>query len=223
MRTSGSKSSCPRYDALALLFVTTPPDDRRESPVEGEMSDSQPRVNPRKALRALGEWVGILGVALIATLLIRSFLFQSFYIPSVSMVPTLDVGDRIIVSKISTTLGSSQRGDVIVFARPPRESCGGGNDVIDLVKRVIGLPGETISSSRDSILINGKPLHETWGTTAPLGREIGTVVIPPNQYFMMGDNRNASCDSRFWGTLPRKYVVGKVVFRIWPPSRIGLP
>jgi signal peptidase I len=169
------------------------------------------------------EWVGILGVALIATLLIRTYLFQSFYIPSVSMVPTLDVGDRIIVSKISTTLGTIHRGDVIVFARPPRESCGGGNDVTDLVKRVIGLPGETISSRNDTILINGRALKESWGTTAPLGREIGKVVIPPHQYFMMGDNRNASCDSRYWGTLPEKYVVGKVVFRIWPPSRIGLP
>lgn len=93
----------------------------------------------------------------------------------------------------------------------------------DLVKRVIGLPGETISSRGNKILINGKVLRQHWQTTSPLGREIGTVKIPKGQYFMMGDNRSASCDSRYWGTLPERYVVGKVIFRIWPLSHLGHP
>jgi signal peptidase I len=175
-----------------------------------------------RIIRTIGEWVLILVLAMGAAFVIRSYVFQTFYIPSVSMVPTLEVGDRIIVSKISTSLGSIHRGDIIVFARPPRESCG-GSDVTDLVKRVIGLPGETISSRGDQILINGKVIEQHWNVTAPLGREVGTVKIPQGQYFMMGDNRSASCDSRYWGTLPKKYVVGKVVMRIWPLSRIGHP
>ena len=199
--------------------MTTP----GEEPVEvADSENSEASKKARRALRALGEWVLILSLAMFAAFVIRTYVFQTFYIPSVSMVPTLEVGDRIIVSKISTSIGSIHRGDIIVFARPPRESCGGG-DVTDLVKRVIGLPGETISSRGNKILINGKVVKEHWKTTRPLGREIGTVKIPKDQFFMMGDNRSASCDSRYWGTLPKKFIVGKVIFRIWPITRLGHP
>ena len=194
-----------------------------EEPVEVTESEDQVAPNKtRRAVRVLGEWVLIVSLAMFAAFVIRTYVFQTFYIPSVSMVPTLEVGDRIIVSKISTSIGTIHRGDIIVFARPPAESCGGG-DVTDLVKRVIGLPGETISSQGNKILINGKVIDQHWKTTRPLGREIGTVKIPKGQYFMMGDNRSASCDSRYWGTLPKRYVVGKVILRIWPLSRIGHP
>lgn len=195
-----------------------------ESNASEPNSDETPQANNlgSRFIRVVGEWVLILALALIATMFIRTFVFQTFYIPSVSMVPTLEVGDRIIVSKVSTSLGTIHRGDIIVFARPPRENCG-GSDVSDLVKRVIGLPGETISSQGNKILINGKVLAQHWKTTSPLGREIGTVKIPKGQYFMMGDNRSASCDSRYWGTLPRRYVVGKVILRIWPLSHLGHP
>ena len=192
-------------------------------PVEATESEEAPKPQRgRRVVRALGEWVLILSLAMLAAFIIRTYVFQTFYIPSVSMVPTLEVGDRIIVSKISTSIGTIHRGDIIVFARPPRESCGGG-DVTDLVKRVIGLPGETISSRGNKILINGKVIEQHWKTTRPLGREIGTVKIPQGQYFMMGDNRSASCDSRYWGTLPKRFIVGKVVMRIWPLSRLGHP
>lgn len=198
----------------------TPPEENTSESTPGE--SQPPRDRGRRVLRVVGEWFLILSLALFAAMFIRKFVFQTFYIPSVSMVPTLEVGDRIIVSKVSTSLGTIHRGDIIVFARPPRESCGGG-DVTDLVKRVIGLPGETISSRGNKILINGKVLRQHWQTTSPLGREIGTVKIPKGQYFMMGDNRSASCDSRYWGTLPERYVVGKVIFRIWPLSHLGHP
>ena len=199
--------------------MTLPPEEPTEV---SEAEDLTPPRRNRRLGRLLGEWILILSLAMFAAFLIRTYVFQTFYIPSVSMVPTLEVGDRIIVSKISTSIGTIHRGDIIVFARPPRESCGGG-DVTDLVKRVIGLPGETISSRGNKILINGKALEQHWKTTRPLGREIGTIKIPKGQYFMMGDNRSASCDSRYWGTLPERYIVGKVVMRIWPLSRIGHP
>ena len=170
------------------------------------------------------EWIGIILVALSAAFLIRAYVFQTFYIPSVSMVPTLQVGDRIIVSKLSTTFGDINRGDVIVFKHPPREQCGGDTGPnSDLVKRVIGLPGDELTSRNNRIYVNGKKLVEHWEHAPDLGSEIGYVKVPKGEYFMMGDNRPSSCDSRMWGTLPESLVVGKVVLRIWPLSQFGHP
>ena len=175
-------------------------------------------------IRWIAEWLGIILVALSAAFLIRAYVFQTFYIPSVSMVPTLQVGDRIIVSKLSSTFGDINRGDVIVFKHPPREQCGGDTGPnSDLVKRVIGLPGDVLTSRNNTIYVNGKKLIEHWTHAPNLGSEIGYVKVPKGQYFMMGDNRPSSCDSRMWGTLPKALIVGKVVLRIWPLSHFGHP
>lgn len=175
-------------------------------------------------IRWIVEWLGIILVALSAAFLIRAYVFQTFYIPSVSMVPTLQVGDRIIVSKLSTAFGDINRGDVIVFKHPPREQCGGdaGPDS-DLVKRIIGMPGDELTSRNNTIYVNGKKLVENWQHEPNLGSDIGYVKVPKGQYFMMGDNRPSSCDSRMWGTLPESLIVGKVVLRIWPLSHFGHP
>jgi signal peptidase I len=180
---------------------------------------------PGKTLiRWIMEWLGIIVVALSAAFLIRAYVFQTFFIPSVSMVPTLQVGDRIIVSKLSTTFGDINRGDVIVFKHPPREQCSGDTGPnSDLVKRVIGLPGDELTSRNNTIYINGKKLVEHWNHAPNLGSDIGYVKVPEDQYFMMGDNRPSSCDSRMWGTLPKSLIVGKVVLRIWPLSNFGHP
>jgi signal peptidase I len=162
---------------------------------------------------------------------LRHFIVQTFYIPSGSMEPTLNIGDRIVVSKLSYDVHSVHRGDIVVFSRPPQENCG-GEPVNDLVKRVIGLPGETISltkGARSYVVINGKQLNETWlpnsvqGVTEP--GPAGTpynlsrpYLIPPNDYFMMGDNRTQSCDSRWWGPISSSLIVGKVDLRVWPIS-----
>ena len=174
--------------------------------------------------RATGEWVVVVVVALLAAFLVRTFVFQTFYIPSGSMEPTLKVGDRIIVSKLSDDLHSVHRGDIVVFHAPPREAtvCADPS-VKDLVKRVIGLPGETISSSGNTILINGAPLAQPWFPTTPLGPAIQTQTLAAGEYFVMGDNRTNSCDSRMWGPLPGSDLIGHVVLRIWPLSQIGMP
>ncbi len=175
-------------------------------------------------IRWIVEWLGIILVALSAAFLIRAYVFQTFYIPSVSMVPTLQVGDRIIVSKLSTAFGDINRGDVIVFKHPPREQCGGDTGPnSDLVKRIIGMPGDELTSRNNTIYVNGKKLVEHWQHDPNLGSDIGYVKVPEGQYFMMGDNRPSSCDSRMWGTLPKSLVVGKVVLRIWPLSHFGHP
>ena len=170
------------------------------------------------------EWGVILLVALVVSVGLRTFAFQTFFIPSGSMEPTLQIGDRIIVDKLAVDWGSIHRGDILVFKAPPAEDCG-GDPVVDLVKRVIGLPGDKLYSIGDTIYVNGKKFDENWSHTEPLGNAIAPannpVVVGANHYFMMGDNHSDSCDSRMWGTIPRSDVIGKAFFRVWPLSRIG--
>jgi signal peptidase I len=162
------------------------------------------------------EWAVVLLVAVLVAVGIRTFVVQTFFIPSASMEPTLMVGDRILVDKLSYHLHPVHRGDIVVFATPPGEDA--GPNVKDLVKRVIGLPGETISSAGGQVVINGKPLKEPWLVKGTVTTGITTQVIPPNEYFVMGDNRSDSQDSRFFGPIHRSLIVGRVVLKIWPLS-----
>jgi signal peptidase I len=133
------------------------------------------------------------------------------------MVPTLKVGNRILVDKLSYDLHGVHRGDVVVFARPPRDQ--GEPGVHDLVKRVIGLPGERISSQGNQVLINGRVLREPWlPKNEGLGQPIEPQVIPKGHYFVMGDNRTDSLDSRSFGPIAGSLIVGRVVAKVWPPS-----
>ena len=173
----------------------------------------------KRTRHLLIEWVIIVFVALGVSFLMRTFVIQTFFIPSGSMEPTLQIGDRIIVSKLCVDLGTIHRGDIVVFKAPPAEHC--GDPVTDLVKRVIGLPGDHLTSKGNTIYVNGAPLVETWTHVEPLGQAIGQVTVPANSYFMMGDNHPNSCDSRMWGSVPRSDLIGKVFLRIWPLGRLG--
>ncbi|MGO8864104.1 MAG: signal peptidase I [Acidimicrobiales bacterium] len=184
-----------------------------------------------KAPHPLRNAAVVLVLAVLIALLLRTFVVETYFIPSGSMEPTLQVGNRILVDKLAYHLHSVERGDIVVFARPPRENCP-GPVVPDLVKRVIGLPGETISlSGGGHVLIDGRRLAETWlppaqqGTTFP--GPSGTPYsldhpykIPSNAFFVMGDNRDNSCDSRYWGPVSKNLIVGKVDLRIWPLTAI---
>ncbi len=185
------------------------------------------RHEPARPTRWLREAFVVVVIALAVAILLHLFVVQLFYIPSGSMEPTLQIGDRILVSKLSYDFHSVHRGDIVVFDRPATENCG-GPVVSDLVKRVIGLPGETISLSRGNVYINGKELDQSWlpaseqGKTFPAGPP-GTPYnlsrpyrIPADHYFMMGDNRTESCDSRYWGPIDGNLIVGKVDVRVWP-------
>ncbi|HEV2426811.1 MAG TPA: signal peptidase I [Acidimicrobiales bacterium] len=209
-------------DAVA---ATEDPPPAPDAPVE----PARPR-HRRSARRIAIEWVVIVAAAVAVSFLMRAYVIQTFFIPSASMEPTLHVGDRIIVSKLSVELGTINRGDIVVFKAPPAEHC--GDAVSDLVKRVIGLPGEHLMSVGD-VIKYAEPsspntwhvVHETWTHIEPLGTPIGSahhpVVVPANSYFVMGDNHPDSCDSRFWGSVPRGDIIGKVFLRIWPLSRFG--
>jgi signal peptidase I len=189
---------------------------------------TEPTVAPRTPRKShwLRETLVVVVVALAAALLLRTFVVQTFYIPSGSMEPTLKIGDRILVDKLAYHLHGVDRGNIVVFRRPADENCG-GPPVADLVKRVIGLPGETISLSKGHVLIDGKLLNEGWlpssvqGTTfpGPSGTSYNLAkpyVVPANHYFVMGDNRSDSCDSRYWGPIAKSLIVGKVDVRVWP-------
>jgi signal peptidase I len=167
------------------------------------------------------EWGIVVVIAVLVSLLIRTFVFQTFFIPSGSMEPTLQVGDRIIVSKLSVEFGTIHTGDILVFKAPKAVATVCGDDVADLVKRVIGLPGQHLTSKGNTIYVNGSPLAQPWTHSPVLGRAIGSVTVRKNHYFMMGDNESDSCDSRFWGTIPRSSIIGKAFVRIWPLSRFG--
>jgi signal peptidase I len=178
----------------------------------------------RRARRWAYEWVVILLIAVLVAFVLRTFVIQTFFIPSASMTPTLQVGDRIVVNKLSYHLHSVHRGDIIVFKRPPNENCA-GPPVPDLVKRVIGLPGEVISDRHGTVYINGKALDQSWlpkHTPTTYTAPFAPVKIAANHYFVMGDDRVDSCDSRDWGTVPASYIVGRVELRIWPISRIAI-
>ena len=147
------------------------------------------------------------------------------------MEPTILIGDRVLVNQLAYSHRSVHRGDIVVFRRPADENCGGA-PVTDLIKRVIGLPGETISLSSSSyVVIDGKLLNETWlpdsaqgitfpGPAGPAYSLDKPYVIPRGDYFVMGDNRTDSCDSRYWGPIPKSLIVGKVE---WLLRRPGLP
>jgi signal peptidase I len=185
----------------------------------GTTEEATPPTPPRRSRRWMAEWAIIVVLAVVVALVVRSFVFQTFYIPSTSMYPTLKAGDRIIVDKLSYHLHSIDRGDIIVFRRPPAEHCG-GPPVPDLVKRVIGLPGDTISAKGGQVYIDGKLLAQPWlpKVSSTYTSTFGPLKVPQGDYFMMGDNRVDSCDSRDWGPIERSYIVGKVVLRIWPIS-----
>lgn len=159
-------------------------------------------------------------VAVVGSFLIRTFAVQTFFIPSTSMMPTLHIGDRILVNKLSVEFGTINTGDIIVFKAPPTEHCN-SEDAVDLVKRVIGLPGQHVTSQGNTVYVNGKALKEAWTYWPKIGTPIGNVTVPKNSYFVMGDWRSNSCDSRFWGSVPRSDIIGKAFVRIWPPSRLG--
>jgi signal peptidase I len=201
------------------------------------------RGRPRKKKSRFGflkELPGLIIIAFVLALLIKTFLVQAFYIPSPSMDPTLKVGDRVLVNKLAYKFHGPSRGDVIVFSNPGEcpephrnpvsaffhwvtEGLGVSAPACeDFIKRVIGLPGDVVEERSGAIFVNGKQLIEPY-----LSKVRDTRTLPPQRVeaghlFVMGDNRTNSNDSRFGlGQIPIDDVVGRAFIIIWPPSRFG--
>jgi signal peptidase I len=188
---------------------------------QGERSDVPHRRRSRRRLAI--ETVITLLVAAVLAGVVRGFVFETFYIPSSSMVPTLGVYDRILVQRAFFNWHNVREGEIVVFTEPPADHCGGPSG--DLVKRVIALPGQTIYSSANSIYIDGKPLAEPYlPKDDPLGPAIPDASrqhpyrVPPGDFYLLGDNRAISCDSRYWGPIKGSSIVGKVVLDWWHNS-----
>jgi signal peptidase I len=174
--------------------------------------------------RSIVEWVIVIAGALVVALLIKTFLIQAFYIPSASMVPTLEVGDRVLVNKLSYRLHDVNRGDLVVFERPEGEA----SDIKDLIKRVVGLPGEEVVIHDNAVWIDGEKLDEGYlpdGTVINQGKLQCTnsqpCVVPEDSVWVMGDNRDESFDSRYFGPIEEDDIVGRAFLRIWPLNSFG--
>ena len=179
----------------------------------------------------LREYFESILVAVVLALFVRTFVFQAFKIPTGSMKPNLLVGDHLIVNKFIFAPAASgierallpmrpiERGDIVVFKYPEEPER-------DFIKRVIGLPGDTLELQNQTLLVNDQPLDEPYAhylfppaadgqMEADVRRKYGPVTVPDGHYFMMGDNRDDSQDSRFWGFLPASYVKGRALFIYW--------
>jgi signal peptidase I len=171
--------------------------------------------------RAAAETAALVVVVVLLALAVRTFGYQTFWIPSTSMVPTLQKGDRILVQKAFFNWRNLHQGDIVVFARPPRDNCGGPADT-DLVKRIIALPGQTIYSAGNTVYVNGRPLAEPYlpridplGPPIPDASRLHPFRVPAGDFYVLGDNRQISCDSRFWGPITGSSIVGRVVLLLW--------
>ena len=167
------------------------------------------RNSPHRRSLAVSQWEQVLLGVLLAVAVIM-FVMQGFCVSGACMQPHLYTGERVLANKLAYHLASPKRGDIVIFDYP--------KDTHQIyVKRVIGLPGETVAIQAGQVLINGLPLREPYKTFAAHG-DMDAQAIPPGQYFVMGDNRDVSDDSRYWGDLPRHNIIGRAVACYWPPS-----
>lgn len=169
-------------------------------------------------------WVGELGrtvaLSIVLALGIRTFVAEARWIPSESMVPTLQKFDKLIVDKLSYHFTDPQRGDIVVFSPTDEIKKENPNLKDAFIKRIIGLPGDKVEVRGERVYVNDQPLRESY-IEAPPEYQYGPVVVPPNSYLVLGDNRNNSYDSHFWGFVPRDNIIGRAIVRFWPPNRIG--
>ncbi|MBD2527399.1 signal peptidase I [Nostoc sp. FACHB-133] len=157
-------------------------------------------------------------LSLILALGIRTFVAEARYVPSGSMEPTIQPNDRLIVDKISYDFSSPNRGDIVVFN--PTKTLQSENYHDAFIKRVIGLPGEKVEVKNGQVYINGSPLKENYIEAKP-DYKFGPVTVPANSYLVLGDNRNDSYDSHYWGFVPRSNIIGKAFFRFFPFNSMG--
>ena len=241
----GAAAGWPTTPAEIPLVDQTPADDGRDL---WSRSASRPRRHSRNPvdrltrrlpdpLRVIVDWVVTIVGAVAIVLLVKAYVVNPYRIPSSSMEPTLHCAqpasgcearfsDRVLANRFIFHLRDPRRGEIVVFETPDaaRVKCGAGGT---FVKRIVGLPGETVEvrlqRGEGYVYINGRKLDEPYvqdGRRAV--REFGPAKVPKNGYFMMGDNRSSSCDSRDWGSVPRGNLIGKVFATYWPPNRISL-
>lgn len=183
---------------------------------ETGVASAEDRLQPPKKGGGFVEFLVILLVAFALVFgVVRPFVVEAFFIPSESMLPTLQIGDRVFVNKFVYHISEPERGDVIVF-----ESVEGGEE--ELIKRVVALPGDVVSVQNGTLIVNGERLEEPYvNARFPDGSSYGPTTVAEGKVFAMGDNRANSRDSRFFGPVPYENIEGEAFVIFWPPSRIG--
>ncbi|MGB3769228.1 MAG: signal peptidase I [Phormidesmis sp.] len=181
------------------------------------MSENQPQKQPNPWV----EGIQTIGLSIVLALGIRQFVAEARFIPSGSMIPTLQIDDRLVVEKISYRFNPPKRGDIIVF-RAPQKALDAANvqGKAAYIKRVIGLPGETVEVKEGKVFIDGKALEEDYIQSPPT-YTLPAEVVPADEYLVLGDNRNSSSDGHVWGFLPKDTIIGRAAVRFWPLNRVG--
>lgn len=193
----------------------------------------------RSPKRRLAEDGAILALAVMVAVLVRTFVAQAYWIPSGSMIPQLEINDRVVVSRLAYDLHAVHRGDIVVFKSPPGieppapepsnvvargvhdvgVALGFAQDQTVLIKRVIGLPGDRVEGRDGHVYINGELLVEPYLPKGTVTSTFGPVTVPPGRVFVMGDNRGDSLDSRVFGPIPESHIVGRAIWKVWPVWR----
>ena len=195
-----------------------------------------------KSRRAVLETALLVGLAVVIAVLLRAFVAQAFRIPSASMEPQLLVGDRVVVSRLAYDLHEPNRGDIVVFDCPPAAGCEDRADdalparafktlaealllrqpeVEEFIKRVIALPGETVEGHDGHVFVDGRRLVEPYLPAGTTTSDFGPVTVEDDRLWVMGDNRGNSADSRVFGQIEQRTIVGRAIARVWPPTRIA--
>jgi signal peptidase I len=181
----------------------------------------------------------LLLVALAVAVMIKTFLIQPFYVPSESMLPTIEVNDRVMISKLNYQFADPERGDIVVFISPFNDEIDNESFIDsvvrhvleavgirtasadDLIKRVVAVGGDTVEVKGGYLIVNGLQINEPYLMSHGPMPDFGALVVPPESVFVMGDNRAVSYDSRKFGAIPEDDLLGEAVVRIWPLSRLG--
>ncbi|MBD3882205.1 signal peptidase I [Phormidium tenue FACHB-886] len=189
-----------------------------------ESLDSQPQPQVQNGWLGLKksqkENLQIVAIALVLAVVIRLFVAEPRFIPSDSMVPTLQIGDRLVVEKVSYALRPPATGEIIVFEPPAQLQVYGYPPHKAFIKRIIGTPGDVVEIQDGVVYLNDRPLVEPY-IAEPPDYELDPVRVPAGEFFVMGDNRNNSNDSHIWGFLPRHNIIGRAIFRFFPVERAG--
>ena len=206
------------------------PDRADETPAEPVDGESEP-TRTRKGLRSAVEWAVVAVGALVIAVLVRTFLVQAFSIPSESMEPTLNRGDRLLVDKVGYRFGGVQRGDIVVFDSPKGQLVGTDEP---LIKRVVGLEGETIELNDGIVIVDGHYMLEHYLDPSTLtlsqgpipgcvnGGSLNSCTVAEGHIFVLGDNRPSSRDSRFFGPVETETIIGRAWLKYWPLGDIGI-
>jgi len=216
-------------------------DEIEDEALEPDVAGARRARRRKNARRNAVEWIVVVAGALVVAIVIKTFLFQAFYIPSPSMEPTLKVGDRVLVNKLSYKLHDVNRADIVVFERPSTdpqtvEGCDGKpvtivppknpEEIHDLIKRVIAVGGETVEARDGKVLVNGHPLSEPYLQAGVKTPDFDTfsskcIKVPKGDVFVLGDNRENSSASNKFGPIPESLIVGRAFVRVWPLGSIG--